>query len=276
MRYDEIELSHGIQAVTQRDIRDLLTRARERFDTIHLEWDAASNGLVLAREMERSIPDFEQRLAEGSIARFSARSTGSQGSADHDNPWHRNKWRVWWRKPSCWRDDIVQDWGGATHLACGALSSVYVAQLRTLYTNQRPDGFLAQVKHALGGRNYFSLPTVESRLREIPLVDPSFLASGWELTVLDERTHEGRKAVRVRAKRLVAEPRLSHWDYIKEYEILVDAERGILLRYAGIVDGEEAGIMSVRSVRFDEPIPDDVFFHEPPEGTKIAWVERPS
>lgn len=37
----------------QRDIRNLLTRARESFDTIHLEWRAESNGPILAREMER-------------------------------------------------------------------------------------------------------------------------------------------------------------------------------------------------------------------------------
>lgn len=266
----------------QRDIRSLLTRARESFDTIQLEWSAEFNGLVLAREMERSIPNFQQRLAEGSIARLEAKktftSTATREDDGDDDPWSRHAWRAWWRKPSCWRDDYLWEngSGAAIQIACGDSSSVYVSMMHRLYTNQRPDGLFARLKSSLGPKNYFELPTVESRLREIHLVDPSFLTSGWELTVLDDRMHAGRNTVRVRATRRATQPRLAYWDYIKDYEILVDAERGILLRYAGIVDGEEVGIMSVRSVRFDELIPDTVFADQSPTGTKIAWVEHPS
>jgi hypothetical protein len=270
--------------VTQRNMRDLLTRACESFDSIQLEWDVASNGPVLARAMQRSIPDFEQRVAEGSIAMFEARRETPRGSGQEDDPWSRHSWRAWWRKPSHWRDDyqLGDEWGdrggNVVQLAVGASSSVYVPMLRTLYTNQRPDGLVARLKHAVGPRNYFRLPTVTNRLRETCLVDPSFLADGWELSILGDRTHAGRSAVRARAQRLSAASeeggeRLGYWDYIKDYEILVDRERGILLRYAGIVDGEEAGVLSVRSVRFDEPIPDEIFAYEPPEGTRVAWVE---
>jgi hypothetical protein len=274
------------------DIRDLLTRAREHFDTIQLEWDFASNGPVLAREMQRSIPNYEKRVAEGSIVTFEVRSKESIRPGHADEPWSRNRWRAWWRKPSHWRDDYM--WGeeageggsdngsgAVVHLAAGASSSVYVPMTRTVYTNRRPDGVLARLKHALGPRNHFELPTVESRLRETCLVDPSFLASDWELSILGDRTHAGRAAVRAHAKRLSpgsedGGERLAYWDYIRDYEILVDRERGILLRYAAIVDGEEAGVMSVRSVRFDDPIPDEIFAYEPPVGTRIAWVEGSS
>jgi hypothetical protein len=88
--------------------------------------------------------------------------------------------------------------------------------------------------------------------------------------------HAGRRAVRVLATRSAAESRaesrLALWEYVDQYEILVDAERGVLLRYAGIVDGEEAGVFSVRAVHFDEPIADEVFSHQPPKGTRIVRV----
>jgi hypothetical protein len=106
----------------------------------------------------------------------------------------------------------------------------------------------------------------------IPLLDPSPLASGWELTLLDDCAHAGRNTLRVRARWMGAEPRPLLWEGVNEYEILVDRERGVLLRYAGIVDGEEAGVFSVCSVRFDEAIPDEVFSFEPPEGTRIVLV----
>jgi outer membrane lipoprotein-sorting protein len=254
----------------QRDIRDLLTHSRESFDTIQLELACESNGPVMALAMERSIPDFQERLASGSIVRFEA-SRVETGTGD-DDPWARYEWRVWWRKPSCWRDDLVWETGTAGKtIVCDGASSMYVPQTRTQYTTRRPVGLLADLRSLLAPRRRFQLATVEERLEQIPLVDASYLAGGWELAVLDERMHAGRNAVRVRATRIGAASRLGVWNYIDQYEILVDAERGILLRYAGIVDGEEAGVMSVRSVRFDEPIPDEVFSDEPPKGTKIIW-----
>jgi hypothetical protein len=62
------------------------------------------------------------------------------------------------------------------------------------------------------------------------------------------------------------------WGYVTEYEILVDLKCGVLLRYAGIVDEEEAGVIAVRTARFDEAIPDEVFMLEPPIGTRIVLV----
>ena len=46
---------------------------------------------------------------------------------------------------------------------------------------------------------------------------------------------------------------------MNEYIVDIDEERGVLLRFAAIVDGKEAGVLGARSVTFDEPIPDAVF-----------------
>jgi outer membrane lipoprotein-sorting protein len=114
---------------------------------------------------------------------------------------------------------------------------------------------------------------VEKQLQQISLIDPSFLASGWNLTVLNDRRHAGRDTIQVRATRLSSSAGDALWEYVDEYEVSIDQERGVILRYAGIVDGEEAGVFSVRSVRFDEAIPDEIFSYEPPDGTKTVWAE---
>jgi hypothetical protein len=255
----------------QRGIRELLTHARESFDTIQLEWTAEYNTALLARTVERSVPDFHALVQSGAIARLEA--PGSPPGTRESDQRFRHEWRLWWRKPSCWRDDIVWENGAtAISLVCGASSSSYISLLHTLYTNRRPERLLTRLGSLLGTPQHYQLPTVENRLQQTPLVDPSFFASGWELTVQDDPMHAGRSALRVLATRRGAKSRLALWDYVDQYEILVDAERGVLSRYAGIVDGEEAGVFSVRAVHFDEPIADEVFSYQPPKGTRIARV----
>ncbi len=246
-----------------RDIRRLLSHASATFDTIRLE-GVTECGAGLSHGFERLQPV----LPTGNVVTFESHSdpVGSKRGATYD-------WRAYWRKPCHWRDEII--WvGGATaiSISCGATSLAYVSFLRTLYTNRRPEGLLARLRSVLGPQPAYRLPTVETQLELLPLIDPSFFATGWELTVLDERTHVGRKTLRVEAVRVARDSRPALWQWIDHYEILVDEERGVLLRYAGIVDGEEAGIFSVRSVNFDEPIPDAIFSYEPPEGTSIVWV----
>ena len=254
-----------------RAIRDLLTHARESFHTIRLECMAEYDAGLLERALGRCVPDMPRLLESGALARI--QPPGSRGAAGGPNQRHRHDWRVWWRKPCCWRDDIVWENGAAvisTH--CAGLSSSYVSFLRTLYTNRRPKLLLTRLKAALGAFSDYQLPTVDRQLELIPLLEPSFLASGWDLDVLGERVYAGRATLRVKATRRGAGPGPALWKCVDEYEILIDQERGVLLRYAGIVDDEEAGVLSVRSVAFDEPIPDEVFSYEPPHGTRMVWI----
>jgi hypothetical protein len=254
-----------------RDIQQFLIHARESFDTIYLEWVADYNTVLLQRAFERSMPDLPGLVDSGAVVQVESRR--AQPGAGDGNQHFRHESRVWWRKLGCWRDDIVwEDGATAISIVCGAISSYHASLLNTLTTNRRPEGFFPRLRSLLSTPSHQVLPSVEDRLRQIPLIEPSFLARGWDLTILGDRRHAGRDTLRVKATRIMEDSRPALWASVAEYEVLIDQERGVLLRYAGIVDGEDAGVLSVRSVRFDEPIPDDVFSYHPPEGTRTVWA----
>lgn len=97
------------------------------------------------------------------------------------------------------------------------------------------------------------------------LFDPDGIA-GLSLDRLDLRVEgETRKAGR-EAIRLVGVP-VEEWDHFpeplwwgaEEYEVLVDAERGVLLRCASRLNGKDFDALEVEEIHFDERFPEDVF-----------------
>ena len=97
------------------------------------------------------------------------------------------------------------------------------------------------------------------------LFDPDDIA-GLPLDPLDLRVEgKTRKAGR-EAIRLVGVP-VEEWEHFPEplwwgadeYEVLVDAERGVLLRCASRLDGKDFDALEVEEVHFDERFPGDVF-----------------
>lgn len=82
-----------------------------------------------------------------------------------------------------------------------------------------------------------------------------------DLSVEGKTRKAGREAVR-----LVGVP-VEEWEYepeplwwgADEYEVLVDAERGVILRCASRLGGEDFDALEVAEIRFDERFPKDVF-----------------
>jgi len=71
----------------------------------------------------------------------------------------------------------------------------------------------------------------------------------------------GREAVRLVAvplKELEYPPEHLWWG-ADEYEVVVDAERGVLLRTASRLGGEDIDALEVEEIHFDEEFPEDVF-----------------
>lgn len=112
------------------------------------------------------------------------------------------------------------------------------------------------------------------------LLDPSMLLGALELDPTGELTVAGRTA-----KRLRAVPRgglRNRFDLHRlgigadEYELVVDAERGILLRTTAFLDGEPFASAEFVEIAFDEPFPSQVF--DPPRGEPRdrPWSRRES
>ncbi len=105
-----------------------------------------------------------------------------------------------------------------------------------------------------------------------PLLDPAELLSWRDLELAGRTEHLGREAIRVLSH---ASPRAAfldqggfhhgHWPQ----ELLVDAERGVLLRLVSLLDDEPFAISEFTSIAFDEDIPDDVFVFEAPPGVEV-------
>jgi hypothetical protein len=82
-----------------------------------------------------------------------------------------------------------------------------------------------------------------------------------DLSVEGTARKAGREAVR-----LVGVP-VEEWKYepdplwwgADEYEVVVDAERGVILRCASRLGGEDFDALEVAEIRFDERFPKDVF-----------------
>ena len=87
-----------------------------------------------------------------------------------------------------------------------------------------------------------------------------------ELRVEGRVRWAGREAMRLRG--VPAE----EWEYppeplwwgADEYEVLVDAERGVLLRTACQLGGEDFGALEVEEIHFDERFPEDTFTSRDP------------
>lgn len=85
-----------------------------------------------------------------------------------------------------------------------------------------------------------------------------------ELRLEGETRKAGREAIRVVG---VPEDAWEEWDHwpeplwwgADEYEFLVDAERGVLLRCASRLDGKDIDALEVEEIHFDERFPEDVF-----------------
>lgn len=97
-----------------------------------------------------------------------------------------------------------------------------------------------------------------------------------ELEIIGLTTQAGRAAIRVLS---LSSPRDSYF-YPQAHtlyreipqELLIDAERGVILRSVSLLDDEPFAIREFLSVVFDEEIPDETFVFVPPPGVEVRDV----
>lgn len=132
-----------------------------------------------------------------------------------------------------------------------------------------PSGMDTVVDSRIGGGSReddpFWLGLAQDSFWTTYLFDPDGIAGlplhRLDLSVEGETRKAGREAIR-----LVGVP-VEEWDHFPEplwwgadeYEVLVDSERGVLLRCASRLGGEDFDALEVEEIHFDERFPEDVF-----------------
>ncbi len=167
--------------------------------------------------------------------------------------------RVWTRKPYRWRLEFEGSEGANVFvgdLAWSDPTSSPPNASRRPRAEPSPDALALEAMDATVARTF----------------DPRILLEDLFITrVLGRTEHAGREAMRILALDECGPNSLLGYG-ADDYELLVDAERGVLLRSAARTGGEEFQVTEILDIAFDEDLPeeifvtDEVFEAEPPRG----------
>jgi outer membrane lipoprotein-sorting protein len=108
-------------------------------------------------------------------------------------------------------------------------------------------------------------------------LDSAPLLATLELELLGETEAAGRRALRLRGVPRAGAERRAFFELDQgadEYELLIDAERGVLLRREARIDGEPFSVTEVQEIAFDEDLPTQTFEFEPPPGEEVKRPEE--
>lgn len=206
--------------------------------------------------------------------------TGSIGIMSIEVPggdaWLKSKWHVWWALPALWRDDYSGPFGETiVAIVRPDVALQYVSEMQTLYTTERLGA--ADERPRVQAPKGWSMPTLDGRLREFPLIRPRLPDTDWRLETIGQESYLGRAARRVRVTRRAGSNPFGRgmsgfWEGVDNYECVFDDELQIPVYVTAIVDGVPAATISVEHVSVDVPIPASTFDFSPPAGTRIAQV----
>jgi outer membrane lipoprotein-sorting protein len=248
------------------NLLELLYTARNRFSSIQITWQY----MVKMDLMNEVHQKWASRFPFSSVAMLTSKNLKDEEETSRE--WiTRNK--VWWQKPTCWRIERHQDNGIQTEILCDGCWWFYTSSLKKLITNIEPQEKSPGLRiRRIRRLEREVIPNIEDAIRDVPIVDPSFLLAIHDMQPEEKVMHVGREAVRVRSyprkgREYSWEP--VFWSGADEYEFLMDRERGILLRYSAIYGGQEYAVAEVEDVIFDELIPEKVFSFTPPSNTLI-------
>lgn len=230
------------------DLLELLYTSYNRFQTVQMTWQYRYDEPSMNRVQERWAAQFPP----GSVGILKS-SVAAESERSNEVKVYR---KLWWRKPACWRDEQQTNGrGNSVTIHCDGMWWVSFST-GIFYTNDP--------RNVQGRQNVQQghPPALEDLIRNVPLLDPAFLLATHKLDFMGETVHANRPVLRVRATYQKAKDRLHEaffWASADQYDLLVDKEYGILLRYAALLDGQEFAVASVDSVVFDAPISDEVF-----------------
>jgi outer membrane lipoprotein-sorting protein len=202
--------------------------------------------------------EFHERQAQGGWSH----TTFSLGRADPAPSLRVEETRFWHEKPGRFREEITSDHPNARN------GWVAVRDGDRWWSYDPRNGAISNEDDPEVGTG------VGDELAA--LLDPVDLLAAYELTVLGRGEVSGRASIDMRAIDRKTEHHRFHsfprWG--DELRCSIDAERGILLRSAALVDGEEFTSAELSELVFDEPIGPETFVLELPEGETFASLDR--
>jgi len=208
------------------------------------------------RDEEKYMEAWDRHVEERSSAGGGTLSIVLDAGSDEPQPTASEATvRLWLERPNRFREEYEGAWGDQTAVSDGEHLWRRVPRL----------GLLRE-KASKGQGVLFATQ----------LVNPAPLLPGLELELLGDADHAGRAAVRLRAA-----PRHVSWHDLfglapgaDRYELLVDAERGILLRAEALLEGTTLAWSEVVEVAFDEQLPPEVFVLKPAPGERVRTPEE--
>jgi outer membrane lipoprotein-sorting protein len=229
------------------DVLELLYNARKRYRSVRLEAREYSNYRVQQDAFER------MRRAESGTGTVSMQVYAT--TTDEEPPEEGEaSLRLWFEQPNRFREERLESGRRLVMLGDGERWWTSSPDWGTVV--QEGDGW----EQAFGGTR--------------TLLDPAPVIAAVELDVRGRAQLAGRDAVIVHGVQRSPHRHEASLPWgATDHELLVDAERGVLLRLASSLDGAVFSALDVTSIAFDETLDESVFRYEAVEGEEVLRPE---
>lgn len=211
---------------------------------------------------ERTVAEVRERFYASAAYRWTfGHKPGDPTPPQHEVAEFERTWRVWHERPDRWRQeaDLVDGSGTEYRVADGGSFWFYSPESGAHAATSAQQGFGPE----------FEIAFVFDPENGAP--DLYYL----KMRVVGRVLHAGRKALRVEAT-MPGEweypPEPLWWD-ADDYELVVDAERGAILRLASRLGGHAFDVTEVLEIAFDEAFPEGTFALDLP-GVRFDRVDR--
>ena len=249
------------------EVLELMHSAPERYDSVRAALRYRGDGPTIKAVREQYLRSETHRRTSGDLQEPSE-------PIRHPEPDRAFGWRcrVWSIDHHRWRRELELPNGGVD-------ITVSTGRMRLCDTLEAPAGTSEMWQRRVGASSreedpQWLLLATDHYWTFYPFDPHGITSLDWELERLELKAEGpiswgGREAVR-----LVGVP-VEEWEYppeplwwgADEYEAVVDAERGVLLRLASRLDGEDFDALEVEEIYFDERFGEDVFTLREP----LSW-----
>lgn len=187
-------------------------------------------------------------------------------------------WSVWWKPPSCWRDEYAAQSAPAdVALVTDTHSLIFVAAQKTIYSNAA--ACYPELVASPAPIGICELPTIAIRRKLFPLLGMSFPPTEWHVEQSNAIRSDGsNSALQLHAKRRAGvylnrfDDPAGYWLGVDEYECLFDKSCSMMLQVTAIDRGRPIAKVQVDEMKIDQPLPAAVFSYRPESGTGLVEV----